>query len=114
MSENEELNEQPNTEPEETAPVTAEETAPHPMKKGKYGWVGYILLLAVIALGVYLIFHVVAGMGDDVKSFDEVIKASDWRFALVSLAVLVAVFVCLWFEYAVVMKTTTGRFRLRT
>lgn len=114
MSENEELNEQPNTEPEETAPVTAEETAPHPMKKGKYGWVGYILLLAVIALGVYLIFHVVAGMGDDVKSFDEVIKASDWCFALVSLAVLVAVFVCLWFEYAVVMKTTTGEFRLRT
>lgn len=85
-----------------------------PPKKGKYGWIGYVLLLAVIALGIYLMFHVVYDMGEDVKSFDEVITASDWRFALITLAVILAVFMCLWFEYAVVMKTTTGKFRLIT
>ncbi|MDE6441507.1 MAG: flippase-like domain-containing protein [Clostridia bacterium] len=85
-----------------------------PPKKGKYGWVGYVLLLVVIALGIYLMFHVVYDMGEDVKSFDEVIMASDWRFALITLAVILAIFMCLWFEYAVVMKTTTGKFRLVT
>lgn len=80
--------------------------------KRKYGWVGTVLLVAVIALGVYLMFKVVADMGEEVKSFGEVIAASDWRFAVISLSAVLITFACIWLEYAIVMKTTTGKFRL--
>ena len=84
-----------------------------PPKKKKYGWVGYVLLLAVIALGIFMMFQIVAEMGHEVKALDEVIAASDWRFALVSVAVILAIFVCLGFEYVIVLKATTGKFHFR-
>ena len=93
-------------------PPTELNTVEQPKKK-KYGWVGYVLLLAVIALGVFLMFKVVYAMGDDVKSFDQVILASDWRFAVITVAVLLAIFGCMWFQYVVILKTTTGKCHFR-
>ncbi len=84
-----------------------------PPKKKKFGWVAPVLLLAAIALGIFMMFKVVYEMGDDVKSFDEVIAASDWRFAVVTLAVLTAIFLAMWLEYVVILKTTTGKCHFR-
>ena len=109
--------------PEDNAPAVETEQSPPPednaggeisvaRPKRKYGWVGTVLLVAVIALGVYLMFKVVADMGEEVKSFGEVIAASDWRFAVISLSAVLITFACIWLEYAIVMKTTTGKFRL--
>lgn len=107
--------EEASTEDINTEDIQSEEMQTvEPPKKKKYGWIGYVLLLAVIALGIFLMFQIVYDMGDGVKSFDEVIMASDWRFALVTLAVMLSIFICLWFEYAVVLKTTTGKFSLKT
>lgn len=86
-------------------------TVPQPKKK-KYGWIGYIILLAAIALGIYLMFKVVYDMGDDIKAFDEVIKASDWKFAVITIAVVLIIFICQSLQYSVIMKTTTGKFHI--
>ena len=51
-------------------------------------------------------------MGDDIKSFDDVIRASNWRFAVITVAVLLIIFACQWLQYSVIMKTTTGKFHL--
>lgn len=83
-------------------------------KKKKYGWLGYVLLLAAIALGIYLMLQVVYDLGDDVKSFGDVVRASDWRFVVITIAVLLIIFICQWLQYAVIIKTTTGKFHLVT
>lgn len=110
MSDNK--NEQQEAEiPEEVSTENMHEV--EPPKKKKFGWVAPVLLLAAIALGIFMMFKVVYEMGDDVKSFDEVIAASDWRFAVVTLAVLTAIFLAMWLEYVVILKTTTGKCHFR-
>ncbi len=57
------------------------ESAPiEPPKKKKYGWVGTVLLLAVIAVGIYLMFSIVGEMGE-MKTLGEVLAGSDWRYS---------------------------------
>ena len=90
------------------------ESAPiEPPKKKKYGWVGTVLLLAVIAVGIYLMFSIVGEMGE-MKTLGEVLAGSDWRYFLISIAVLLGVLFFDWMKYAVIMKTTTGKFSPRT
>lgn len=84
-------------------------TAP---KKKKYGWIGSVFLLAVIALGIYLMFSVVHDA--EAKSLSEAIAGSDWRWFLATLAVLLIIMFCEWMKYVSVMRTTTGKFNLRT
>ncbi len=85
-----------------------------PPKKKKFGWLGSVFLLAVIALGIYLMLRIIWDMGMEVKSFGELIRSSDWRFALITLAVLLTILVCDCMKYAVIMKTTTGKLNLRS
>lgn len=82
-------------------------------KKKKFGWVGTVLLLAVIAVGIYLMFSIVGEMGE-MKSLGEVIAGSDWRYFLISIVVLLGILFFDWMKYAVIMKTTTGKFSPRT
>lgn len=81
-------------------------------KKKKYAWVGTLVLFAVIALGIFLMFRIVYSMGKDIKSFDEVLAASDVKFALISLAILITIFICMWLQYAVILKATTKKWHL--
>lgn len=85
-----------------------------PPKKKKYGWIGTLFLLAVIALGIFLMFKIVNDADEEAKSLAEVIAGGSWQFALVTLAVIVVILTCDWFKYAVVMKTTTGKLNLRS
>lgn len=87
-----------------------------PPKKRKYGWIGTLVLLVVIGLSIWLMLAIVMNLSSDEesKSFSEVVRGGDWRFALISLAVLLVMMSCLWFEYVVVMKTTTGKCNFRT
>ncbi len=82
-------------------------------KKKRFGWVGTVLLLAVIAVGIYLMFSIVGDMGE-AKTLGEVIANSDWRFFLITIAVLLGILIFDWGKYAVIMRTTTGKFNLRT
>ncbi|MDE6586679.1 MAG: flippase-like domain-containing protein [Clostridia bacterium] len=81
-------------------------------KKKKYGWVGTVILLAAIAVGIYLMFSVVHDA--EAKSLSEAIASSDWRWFLATLAVLLVIMLCDWMKYVTIMRTTTGKFNLRS
>ena len=54
-------------------------------------------------------------IGDaETKSFGEAIAASDWRWFLVTIAVLLVILFSDWMKYATIMRTTTGKFYLRS
>lgn len=102
---------QPNID-EELKSLEVAEIAPP--KKKKYGWVGYVFLALMIAIGIWLIFKIVGDMGGDVISLGEAIAGGDLAFALISLIVLLTILFCDWMKYSVIIKTTTGKFNLRT
>jgi len=85
-------------------------------KKSKWSWVSYVVLIGVIALGIWFIFKDVSDNmgGENAGSFVDVVKGGDWRFALVTLAVLAGIIFCDWFKYVVIMKTTTGKCNFKT
>ena len=85
-------------------------------KKGKWSWLSYVLLVGAIALGIWFIFKdIYDNMSEgSASSFIEVVKGGDWRFLLVTIAVLTAILLCEWFKYVVVMKTVTGKCNLKT
>ena len=85
-----------------------------PPKKRKFGWVGYVALLIVIGLSVWMMLKIVMADADEFISFGEVFAAGDWRFGVISLAVLIVIIACICFEYVVVIKATTNKFALGT
>ncbi len=92
-----------------------EDTPVEAPKKKKHAWLGYVLLVGVICLSVWAMLEIVrTNDPNDFKSFGEIIAASDWRFALITLAVLLVTVACICFEYVVVIKATTGKTRIRT
>jgi hypothetical protein len=83
-------------------------------KKKKYGWLGTVFLLVIIAVGIYLMVKVARSMGGDISSFGEVINGADWRYAIILLA---AVFIMLFVDSSnayVVTHATEGKAKLRT
>ena len=82
-------------------------------KKRKYGWVGYVLLLAVICLSVWMMLEIVMVDAEEYKSFGDLIAAGDWQFALISFAVLIVTLVLVALEYVVIIKAVTGKANLR-
>ena len=82
-------------------------------KKKKYGWIGYVLLVAVICLSVWMMLEIVMVDADEYKSFGDLLAASDWRFALIALAVLLVTLACVALEYVVVIKAVTGKANFR-
>lgn len=83
-------------------------------KKSKWGWLSYVLLAVAVGLGIYAMFGIAKDMGENPQSLSEIILGSNWRFALIFLAVIIFILFCDWMKYAVIMKTTTGRFNLRS
>lgn len=82
-------------------------------KKRKYGWIGNVALLAVIALSLWMMFEIISGHSDEVASFGDVISSASIKFAVITLAVLLAIMFCDCMKYATVLKTTTGKFHIR-
>lgn len=85
-----------------------------PPKKRKFGWVGYVALLIVIGLSVWMMLKIVMADADEYISFGEVFAAGNWRFGVISFAVLIVIIACICFEYVVVIKATTNKFALGT
>lgn len=85
-------------------------------KKGKWSWLSYVLLVGAIALGIWFIFKdIYDNMSEgSTGSFVEVVKGGDWRFLLVTVAVLIVILLCEWFKYVIVMKTVSGKCNLKT
>ena len=72
-------------------------------KKKKYGWVGMILLLAVIGLGIYLMFKITEILpGGGIKEIGPVIANMDYRYFLISIALAIAIPLLIVVEYSLV------------
>ena len=79
-------------------------------KKKKYGWVGMILLLAVIGLGIYLMFKITEILpGGGIKEIGPVIANMDYRYFLVSIAFAIAIPLLVMVEYALVNHALTRK-----
>ena len=85
-----------------------------PPKKHKFGWVGYVFLCAVIALGIWSIFKITAEIDGDAKSLGDALAGGNWVFGLLAFGVLLLILFSEWMKYAIIMKTTTGKFNLRS
>ncbi len=85
-----------------------------PPKKRKFGWLGYVFLCGVIAIGIWLIFKIVGDIHGDAKSLGDALAGGDWVFAVISFGVLLVIIFAEWMKYSVIMKTTTGKFNLRS
>ena len=71
------------------------------------------MLAVADGLGLWAMFGIAQDMGET-KSFASVMAGSNWRYALVCLAVILVILTCDCMKYAVIMKTTTGKFNLRS
>lgn len=89
------------------------EPAPPPKRK-RYNWLSFIFLFGVIALGIWSMTKIVGDLGDDALSLGEIFAQGSWQFALISVSVLLVILFLEWMKYVVIMKTTTGKFYLRT
>ena len=78
-------------------------------KKSKYAWLSYVLLTVAVGLGLWAMFGIAHDLGEP-QSLSSIVRGSDWKFALILLAVIVIILACDWMKYCVVMKTTTGKF----
>jgi len=85
-----------------------------PPKKRKYGWVGYVFLCAVIAVGIWLIFEITKDIDGDAKSLGDALAGGNWLFGVLSVGVLLVILFSEWMKYSIIMKTTTGKFNLRS
>lgn len=83
-------------------------------KRHKFGWLGYVFLVGVIAVGIWLLFKIVGDIDGDMNSLGEALSGGSWLFGLISLGVLLLIIALDWLKYSVVMRTTTGKFNPRT
>ncbi len=124
MKENKDL-QQPTSDKEESSrkkksidPSTVEilenVTVVEPKKK-KYGWVGSVLLLALIAFGIYIMVQLAMTIGEgEIKSLDSIIQNANWTFVAIAVGMLLLAIVADSLKYAVITDTVIGKANLLT
>ena len=96
---------------EEDALKTFEQDKIEEPKPKKHKWLGNILLIAVIAVGVFLMFKITSEFsGEANKSFGEAMASVDTLYLFITLAVLLAVIVLDSMKYSVVMSAVSGKY----
>ena len=124
MQENKDL-QQPTSDKEESSrkkksidPSTVEilenVTVVEPKKK-KYGWVGSVLLLALIAFGIYIMVQLAMTIGEgEIQSLDSIIQNANWTFVAIAVGMLLLAIVADSLKYAVITDTVIGKANLLT
>ncbi len=92
----------------------AEDTVKPPPKK-RHGWIWNIVLIVIIALGVFCLFSVANEITkEDGKSFAEVISGGSWVFAIVALCVVLGIIFLDCSKFAIINKAVIGKIRAGT
>lgn len=79
-------------------------------KKKKYGWVGMILLFAVIGLGIYLMFKITEILpGGGIKEIGTAFANMDYRYFAVSIALAIMIPLLVVVEYSIVNHAITRK-----
>lgn len=88
-----------------------QKTVAEPVKK-KHGWIGTVLLLFIIGLGIYFMAQLASSVGEtELLSLGEIISNINVNFAVFSLLVLVSVMLLEAFKFLVITRVTTGMLR---
>ncbi len=85
---------------------------PVPQTKKKNSWVGFVILLIAIAIGVFLIIKMSAEIGSEQKSFVEVFSSVQLNNALLAISALLLVLLLDIIKFAIIIHATTNRLRL--
>lgn len=84
-------------------------------KKRKYAWVGSVLLLALIAFGIYIMVQLAMTVGEgEIQSLGSIIKNANWTFVAIAVGMLLAAIVADSLKYAVITDTVIGKANLLT
>ena len=80
--------------------------------KKKYGWVGMVVLLLIIALGIFFMVQLATKVGDaEIKSLPDVIKHANVSYAVWALIVLVSIMFLECFKFVVITHAITGKIK---
>ena len=90
--------------------ITNQEVEVQEPKKKKYGWVGMILLLAVIGLGIFLMFKITEILpGGGIKEIGSVFANLNYKYFVLSIALAIMIPVLVMVEYGIVSHSITKK-----
>ena len=87
----------------------AEQEIPPDIKKKRKGWLGTVLLFAVIAVSIWFVLQLATGMSDGLKSFDEVIANANVPFIFVTFGALILLYFIESSKYATILSVIDGK-----
>ena len=80
--------------------------------KKKHGWVGMIVLLFIIALGIFFMVQLATKVGDaEIKSLPDVIKHVNINYAVWALVVLLSIMFLECLKFSLITHATTGKLK---
>ena len=82
---------------------------PERTEKKKNKWLGSLVLLLSIGIGVFLIIQMSSSLGEEQLSFSEVFASVKWQNAAIAVVALVAIILLDIFKYVVVLHATTHK-----
>ena len=95
------------SEAEEIAKAEAQtDGSPEPQKRR---WLFNFFLIAIIAIGVYLMFRITSEFNDTHKTLWDILNETDTLFAILALAVLIVILGSETMKYSVIMRALTGK-----
>lgn len=92
-------------------PDVPEEPAP---KKKKFGWLGMVLLLVVIGVGIYLMFKITELLpGGGIRDLGTVLQSININYLIISILLAISIPVLVMVEYSIVSRAVTKTVRHR-
>jgi len=82
---------------------------PQTVQKKKHRWVGPLVLLLAIGIGVYFIVDMALKVDGGSKSFTEAFGSVTWQNALIALAVVLGIMVLDMLKFVIVLHATTRK-----
>ncbi len=82
--------------------------------KRRNWWIKTVLLVALIGVSIYLLFPITKGLtGQGTKGFVEMIHGASLPYFFLLIGAVLAYIATESFQYSYILKTSTGKFRLR-
>ena len=83
-------------------------------KKKRNWWIKTSLLLVLIGVSIYILFPITKGLSKEgTRGFAEMVKGANLYYFLLLIGVVLLYIVFESFQYSYILKTSTGKFRLR-
>ena len=82
--------------------------------KRRNWWIKTGLLLLLIGLSIYMLFPITKGLtGEGTKGFSAMVRGASLKYFLILVCVVLGYIIFESFQYSYILKTSTGKFRIR-